>query len=322
MKIKDIYNKKNEIKKIKLSTNFVPPLVLFVLILILSLISKNFFSVNNLFNIAKQISVNLIIALGMTIIIINGGIDLSVGSILALSGCTMALLSTKYAFNPILAIFIGIIVGTSIGALNGFIISKTKTPAFIITLGMMSAAKGLSLLLTKGFPVTGLPKIMVYFGSGYIGFMPCSAIIAIIMSLIVWFILNYTMVGRNAYAIGGNIDAAISSGIDVEKNKIIFYAIGGFLCSIASLVQVGRIFSANSLMGTGKELTAIAAVIIGGTNLFGGAGTVLGTIIGTMIMGIISNGLNMLNVSSFLQELFMGLLIIIVVVLNQFKRKY
>jgi len=311
------------IKKISSFQNLGPLFVLILMVLILSLLSENFFTITNIFNISKQISVNIIIALGMTIVIIGGGIDLSVGSLMALSGVVMAILNTRYGFHPILAILIGILVGTALGAINGLIISKTKTPDFIITLGMMSVATGIALIISGGYPITNLSPAMTYIGSAYLfDFIPVSVVVAFVLCFIMGFVLNYTMLGRCSYVIGGNVDAAISSGINIVEYKVKFFALSGFLCSIASVVQIGRIFSANSLMGSGRELTAIAAVIIGGTNLFGGAGTILGTVIGAVIMGIISNGLNLLNVSSFFQEFFMGLLIIVVVVLNQLRRKY
>ncbi|MBN2324809.1 MAG: ABC transporter permease [Spirochaetes bacterium] len=302
--------------------SFGPLMALLILIFVLSLTSKNFFSVNNIINIAQQTSINLIIALGMTTVIISGGIDLSVGSVLALSGCTMAQMSTLLGLNPVLAILSGIIVGVGIGAFNGFVISRTGIPDFIMTLGMLSAAKGLALIITRGFPITDLPPLLVFFGSARVfEIIPVSVLVAVIMSILMWFILNYTMLGRCAYAIGGNIEAARAAGMNVANYKVKFYALIGFCVSIASLVQVGRIFSANSLMGGGKELQAIAAVIIGGTNLYGGAGTIGGTIVGAFIMGVISNGLNLLNVSRFWQEFVMGSLIILVVVVNQIRKR-
>jgi ribose transport system permease protein len=318
----DKFTKTSFSNRIKEFQSFGPLMALLILILVLSLTSKNFFSVNNIINIAQQTSINLIIALGMTIVIINGGIDLSVGSVLALSGCTMALVGTKLGVNPILAILSGIIVGVAIGSFNGFVISRTGIPDFIMTLGMLSAAKGLALIITRGFPITDLPPLLVFFGSSRLfNIFPVSVVVAVIMSILMWFILNYTMLGRCAFAIGGNIEAARAAGINVANYKVKFYALIGFFVSVASLVQVGRIFSANSLMGSGKELQAIAAVIIGGTNLFGGEGTIGGTIVGAFIMGVISNGLNLLNVSRFWQEFVMGSLIILVVVVNQIRKR-
>jgi ribose transport system permease protein len=298
-----------------------PLLALLVLLLSLSFLSEHFFSLNNFFNIIQQSSINLIIALGMTVVIISSGIDLSVGSVLALTGSSIALLAVKYGINPVLAILIGLLLGSLIGAFNGFVISRTGIPDFIMTLGMLSAAKGLALVITGGLPVTGLPRLLVYFGSTKLfGFLPMSGVVAVFMVVLAWFILNYTKLGRAAYAIGGNKEAAQAAGINVKNYKIKIYALLGFFVAVASLVQLGRIYSANPLMGSGKELQAIAAVIIGGTNLFGGEGTIGGTVIGALIMGVLSNGLNLLNVSSFWQEFFIGSLIVLVVVVDQLKR--
>jgi len=301
--------------------NVGPLLALVILLLSLSILSKHFFSINNIFNIIQQSSINIIISLGMMLVIISGGIDLSVGSVLALSGCSMALAATKLGFNPLLAIILGVAVGILCGVINGFVISKTGIPDFIMTLGMLSAVKGIALIITGGLPISRLPKLLLFFGSARLfGYIPISGIVALIMSIVAWFILNYTCLGRAAYAIGGNKEASRAAGIDVAKYKIKFYALMGFFVSIAALVQLGRIYSANSLMGDGKELQAIAAVIVGGTSFSGGEGRVSGTIIGAFIMGVISNGLNLLNVSSFWQQFFIGSLIIVVVVINQLKK--
>lgn len=298
-----------------------PLLALLFLMFALSLLSDHFLRVNNFFNIIQQSSINLIIALGMTVVIISSGIDLSVGSVLALTGSSMSLLAVN-GVPPLLAILLGLLLGCLLGAINGFVISRTGIPDFIMTLGMLSAAKGLALVLTRGLPVTRLPRELVYLGSARLfGFLPMAGVVALVMVVLAWFILNYTKLGRAAYAIGGNREAAQAAGIDVRNYKVKIYALLGFFVAVASLVQLGRIYSANPLMGSGMELKAIAAVIIGGTNLFGGEGTISGTVIGALIMGVLSNGLNLLNVSSFWQEFFIGSLIVLVVVLNQLKRR-
>jgi ribose transport system permease protein len=299
-----------------------PVLALLGLIIILSFLSPAFLSVNNFFNIIQQSSVNLIIAMGMTVVIISGGIDLSVGSVLALVGVTMGLLSNRFGVPPILSIFLGLGLGTLVGAINGFIISRTGIPDFIMTLGMLSAAKGMALVITRGLPVTRLPRPLVYLGSQRFGrYIPMSGIVAIVMVILAWFILNYTKLGRAAYAIGGNKEAAQAAGIDVKNCKVKIYALLGFFVAVAALVQMGRIYSANALMGTGQELNAIAAVIIGGASLAGGQGTISGTVVGALIMGVLGNGLNLMNVSSFWQEFVIGCLIVLVVVVNMFRSR-
>lgn len=299
-----------------------PFLALVLLVIGLSLVSDPFLSVRNLFNIVSQSSVHMIMALGMTVVIVSGGIDLSVGSVMALTGSAIALLATSVGLPPWLAIALGILLGVAVGMFNGFVITRTGIPDFIMTLGMLSAARGIALIITGGLPVSGLSNAVTMFGATRLfGVVPVAGVVAIVMAVLVWFILGYTKLGRCAFAIGGNREAARASGINVGNYKIAFYGLIGFCVAVASLVQVGRIYSANPLMGSGQELQVIAIVIIGGTNLYGGQGSIGGTIIGALIMGVISNGLNLLNVSSFWQQFFIGSLIIIVVVIDQLKRR-
>ncbi len=299
-----------------------PLVALLVLAAILSFTTRSFLSVPNLMNVLQQSAVNLILALGMTVVIISAGIDLSVGSLLALSGCTAALLATRSGLDPALSMVLGILAGTAAGALSGITIAVTRIPDFIMTLGMLSALRGLALILTRGLPVTNLPRALTYLGSARIGgVVPVSIAVAVVMTALVWFILNYTTVGRCAFAIGGNREAARASGINLTKNTTAFYALSGFLSAVAAIVTMGRINSANALMGGGAELSAIAVVIIGGTNLFGGSGSISGTVIGALIFGVISNGLNLLNVTAFWQQMFIGLLIILVVIVNQLRNR-
>lgn len=315
-------NSKNSILVLNNLEQVGPLLALVILMVVLSIASDAFFSVNNLFNIIQQSSMNIIIALGMTVVIIAAGIDLSVGSNLALSGCVMAVAATQFGFPPVLALGTGIVVGTGVGVFNGFIISRTGIPDFIMGLGMLSAARGLALIITGGLPISGLPKFLIFIGSTTLfGVVPMAAVMAFIMVLLAWFVLNYTHLGRCTFAIGGNKEAARAAGIDVKNTKVKIYAFLGFFVAIASWVQIGRIYSANALMGSGQELQAIAAVIIGGASLSGGEGSIFGTVIGALIMGIISNGLNLLNVSSFWQQFFIGSIIIIVVVIDQLRRR-
>ena len=299
-----------------------PLVALLALGVILSLSTPSFLTVPNLMNVLQQSSVNLIIALGMTVVIISAGIDLSVGSVLAVSGCAAALLASRAGLPPGLAIVAGLAAGTLCGALSGLTIAYTRIPDFIMTLGMLSALRGLALILTRGLPVTGLPRPLTYLGSARIGgVVPVSVAVAVAMTALVWFILEYTTLGRCAFAIGGNREAARASGIHLPRYTTLVYALSGFLTAVAAIVTLGRINSANALMGSGAELSAIAVVIIGGTNLFGGEGSVSGTVLGALIFGVISNGLNLLNVTAFWQQLFIGVLIILVVILNQFRHR-
>lgn len=298
-----------------------PMIALVLLIIVLSVLTESFFTFDNLFNVVQQSSINLIIGLGMTLVIISGGIDLSVGSVMALVGCSMALISKHWPVPPLFAIALGLLFGVLVGAFNGFVISRTGIPDFIMTVGMLSAARGLALIITGGLPVTGLPEQVTYFGAESIGPIPVAGIVALVMAVFAWFVLKYTKLGRNAYAIGGNREAARAAGIDVKNYKVYFYAFIGLMVAVAATVQVGRIFSANPLMGARKELEVIAVVILGGTNLFGGQGTIGGTILGALIIGIIGNGLNLLNVSSFWQDFVIGTLIIVVVIIDRLRHR-
>lgn len=299
-----------------------PFLALALLVAVLAIVSEPFLSVRNIFNIISQSAVHMIMALGMTVVIISGGIDLSVGSVMALTGSAIALMSTALGYHPVVAIILGLALGVAVGVFNGFVISRTGIPDFIMTLGMLSAARGIALIITGGLPVSGLPDTVTMFGATRLfGVVPMAGVVAVVMAVLVWFILGYTKLGRCAFAIGGNREAARASGINVGNYKVAFYGLIGFCVAVASLVQVGRIYSANPLMGSGQELQVIAIVIIGGTNLYGGQGSIGGTIIGALIMGVISNGLNLLNVSSFWQQFFIGSLIIIVVVIDQLRRR-
>lgn len=298
-----------------------PLLVLLVLMFFFSALSEYFLTVSNLLNIARQSAVSIVLAVGMTLVIISGGIDLSVGSLLGLSTCTGCFLIMALGINLWLGILIALGVGTSMGAVNGLVIAKGRIPDFIATLGMMSVARGLALLVTGGLPVAGLPSQITWFGIGNLYKIPVPIILAALVSLAGWMILGYTKLGRCNYAIGGNKEAARNAGINVDMCKIKIYAIMGFFCAIAGLIETGRIYSANGLMGEGLELEAIAAVVIGGTNLFGGAGGVFGSIIGALIMGVLSNGLHLLNVSAFWHRYIVGLIIIIVVVIDQLRRR-
>lgn len=299
-----------------------PLVALFLLAILLSLATRSFLSVPNLMNVLQQSSVTLIMALGMTVVIISAGIDLSVGSVLAVSGCAAAILATRSGLHPAFCMLVGMGVGTLCGTISGLTIALTRIPDFIMTLGMMSALRGLALILTRGLPVTNLPPALTLLGSTKIGgVVPVSVTVAAAMTALVWFILNYTTVGRCAFAIGGNREAARASGISLTKYTTAFYALSGFLASVASIVTMGRINSANALMGGGAEMSVIAVVIIGGTNLFGGDGSISGTVLGALIFGVISNGLNLLNVTAFWQQLFIGVLIILVVIVNQFRHR-
>lgn len=294
---------------------------LFGLGLIISLLSPVFLSVDNLMNVLMQSCVNGFCAIGVTFIIITAGIDLSIGSILALSGVVLA--SALEAGWPVaVCILIGLLVGALCGFINGFFITIAKLPPFIATLGMMSIARGVALVYTNGVAISGLPKSFRWFGNGEIPIigLPSQILIIIILSIGAWYLLKYTSFGRYIYAIGGNEETARLSGINTRKYKTIVYTLAGLFYGIGAIVLSARLNSAQPIAGYGFELDAIAAVVIGGTSLEGGYGRITGTLIGVVIIGVLRNGLNLLDVSSYVQQLIIGLVIIAAVLIDRFRK--
>ncbi|MFQ5675036.1 MAG: ABC transporter permease [bacterium] len=261
------------------------------------------------------------LALGQLMVIITAGIDLSVGSILAL--CTVLVAKLLKAGWPIsVCILGGLAVGISVGWLNGILLVKLKLPhPFIATLGTMNVARGLALIISGGFPIADLPASFRFWGTASIGFIPMPVIIVILVYVIFHFFLTQTVAGRDIYAIGGNKQAAFYSGIPVNKRLILVYAFSGMLAGVAAIILAGRMNSGFPLAGTGAELDSIAAVIIGGASFFGGVGTVWGTLIGALIMGVLRNGLNLLDVSSFWQTVVIGAVIIWAVWIDVWRQK-
>ncbi len=317
------------IKKISLKGG--PLIVLLLLMTALAFATPHFLRAGNLSNVVVQTSMIAFLAIGQTMVIITGGIDLSVGAVLALSGSVIAVATSVWG----LPLGVGILLGLGTGALTGFttgiIITKGRIPDFISTLGMMVAVRGLALLLTGGRPIPShfvapgvlghLPAGLIWLGAGDILGIPVPGLIIVVALILGWLVLTHTTLGRAIFAVGGNREAARVSGISVERTKIMAYTLSGLLAGVAGIVLTGRLNSANALMAGGAELHSIAAVVIGGTNLFGGAGGVGGSIIGAFIMGTMGNGLNLLGVSPFLQQVINGSIIISVVVLDQWRRR-
>lgn len=293
---------------------------LLVLCGVLWILSPFFLTVSNLLNIAQQTSINAIIAVGMTFVIITAGIDLSVGSILAFSGVVLA--KALYLGVPFpIAILIGLAVGLICGLVNGLLITLGKLPPFISTLGMMSVARGAALLFTQGRPVSGFSKSFRFLATGEILHIPTPVIIMALLYLIAHFVLTRTKLGRYTYAIGGNEEAAMLSGVNVKFYKATVYGICGMLSGLAAVILTARLNSAQPIAGIMYELDAIAATVIGGTSLMGGEGTIMGTLIGALIMGVLRNGLNLLGVSSFIQQIVIGSVIIIAVLVDMALKK-
>ncbi|CEH31732.1 ribose ABC transporter permease [Aneurinibacillus migulanus] len=296
-----------------------PFIGLLVITIILAVMSPNFLTLNNILNVLRQVSINALIAFGMTFVILTGGIDLSVGAILALSGALTAGLMTN-GMDPILAILVGLLVGAVMGMVNGLLVAKGKVAPFIATLATMTIFRGLTLVYTEGRPITGFDSDMfTMLGAGYLFIIPVPIIWTLGCFAVLYFILKKTAFGRRVYAIGGNEEAAILSGIKVSRVKIYIYALTGFLSALAGIILTSRLNSAQANAGMGYELDAIAAVVLGGTSLSGGRGWIFGTLIGAMIIGVLNNGLNLLEVSSFYQQVVKGSVILLAVLLDRKK---
>ncbi|KIY23453.1 ABC transporter permease subunit [Mesobacillus subterraneus] len=297
------------------------PLIGLILIsIILSVMSSDFLTVNNIFNVLRQVSINALIAFGMTFVILTGGIDLSVGSILALSSALTAGMLAG-GIDPILALLIGLISGAAMGAANGLIITKGKVAPFIATLATMTIYRGFTLVYTEGRPITGLSDAVTFqmLGKGYFLGIPFPVITMLIAYAILYFILKKTTFGRGVYAIGGNEEASLLSGLRVDRIKIGVYSLTGLLAALAGTTLTSRLNSAQPTAGVSYELDAIAAVVLGGTSLSGGRGWIFGTLAGALIIGVLNNGLNLLNVSSFYQQVVKGGVILLAVLLDRKK---
>jgi len=291
-------------------------LILIGLVFLMSFLSEYFLTIGNIVNIIRQVSIYGIIAMGMTLVIIMGGIDLSIGAIVAIGGVVAANLIKNFGLPIWEATILAIFAGFLLGFLNGIIISKLKIAPFVITLAMMSIARGLAYVYVDGMPIVNLPKDFVRFGQGNISFLPGPIFIFIIVIIIAYVILHLTKLGRYIYYIGGNENAAIFSGINVTKVKTIVYALIGAFSALSGVILTARINSAQPQAGLGYELDVIAMVIIGGTSFTGGTGTIAGTCIGVLIIGIINNALDLLGISSYYQMIVKGLVIASAVILD------
>lgn len=290
-------------------------ILIFIGIFVLaSLLSETFLTAGNLTNVLRQVVVVSLLACGVTFIIILGHIDVSLGSVVALTG-TVAASVMSMTQNILLAVLAGIAAGIVTGVINGFVITRFRIPSFIMTLAMTTVARGAVLLYTAGVPVTNLGDFQVI-GQGSIGPIPISVLILLAVLLISWILLNRTKFGRHVYAVGGNLRAAVASGINTDKVIKRAFIFNGILAAIGGIVLMSRINSGQPAAGVGYEFDAITAVVVGGTSLMGGTGTITGTIIGAMIIGVINNLLNLMNVSSYWQQIIKGLIIAVAVILD------
>lgn len=294
---------------------------LFALCLVLTLNSSAFLTSANIFNVLRQVSINAILAFGMTYAILIGGIDLSVGSVLALCGTVVTGLIVRNGVPISVAVIIGLLLGLSLGLFNGVIIAKTGIPSFIVTLAMMQIARGVAYVYTNGQPIRITEGAFIAIGTGYLGSIPLPIVYTVLIFIIVSLLLNKTRFGRYVYALGGNKDAAMFSGIKINKITIAVYGMIGLLSSICGIVLCSRMYSGQPTIGTGFELDAIAAVVLGGTSMSGGIGNLGGTLLGALVIGVLNNGLNLLNINSFWQLIIKGTVILLAVYVDSAKKR-
>ncbi|MDD2957285.1 MAG: ribose ABC transporter permease [Lachnospiraceae bacterium] len=293
---------------------------LLVLMVVFTALTNKFFSVSNFLNILQQAAINLCVAVGMTFVIITGGIDLSVGSVMALSGMIMAMLM-EAGVSPVLAVLIGLFAGAAFGAVNGLMIAKLSLQPFLVTLGTMSAYRGITLIISNGLPVRGFSTSYVNFMNSLNGIIPFPIVLSLILALIALVVLRYFKFGQYLFAVGGNEEATRLSGINTAKIKILTYALSGFTSTLAAVIFLGRLGAADPQAGNGYEMNAIAAAAIGGASLAGGKGSIVGTIIGCLILQTLNNGLTLLNVQSFYQTFAIGIIVLIATIIDRYSSK-
>lgn len=295
-------------------------IVLILLGVVFSIVNSNFLTGSNLLNVARQVSVTAVTAVGMTLVIIIGGIDLSVGSIVAFSG-VMAASTLASSQSALLSIIIALVVGAAIGFANGFITAKGKIAGFITTLATMSIFRGLGFIYTGGSPIAITDKNFISLGQGYVSVVPIPIIIMLVVMIIGSFITTQTRFGRHIYAVGGNEQASKWSGLNVNRITIIVYTISGFLTGLSGAILGARLSSGQPFAGQGFELDVIAAVIVGGASLVGGKGKISGTLIGVLLIGILNNGLTLMDVSTYFQMVVKGIIILLAVFIDNISRK-
>ncbi|BAY16873.1 inner-membrane translocator [Nostoc sp. HK-01] len=294
--------------------------ILVIICILFSLLSPNFFTAGNAVNILRQASINIVLATGMTFVILTGGIDLSVGSILAVSAVVAVLVSLLPALGW-LAVPAALLTGLLLGLLNGALITFLDVPPFIVTLGSLTALRGAAFLVANGTTVINRNINFAWIGNSYVGPIPWLVIIALLTVAVSWFVLRQTVLGVQIYAVGGNERAARLTGIKVNRVLLFVYGVSGLLAGLAGIMSASRLYSATGILGQGYELDAIAAVILGGTSFTGGIGTIGGTLLGALIIAVLNNGLTLLNMSYFWQLVVKGLVIIAAVMIDRLRRR-
>jgi ribose transport system permease protein/inositol transport system permease protein len=316
---------------IDVAARYAAPLFLVLLILVFAALQPNFLHPLNLMNILRQVSISGLIAIGMTFVILTGGIDLSVGSLVALTGLAGAYvakggLESRFAVgagadtgNPVILAFLtAIAVGVAAGALQGLAITRLRVPPFVVTLGGLTAWRGAALLLSQGGPISGFGPDYTWWGQGRVGGVPVPVIVFLAAAVLAHVVLRHTRFGLHVYAVGGNPAAADLNGVNTRRVVFLVYVIVGFSCGLASFLLSARLSSAEAVAGLGLELDVISAVVIGGTSLFGGVGGVFGTLVGALLIGVLRNGLVLLNISPFIQQIVIGLILVAAVAFDQY----
>lgn len=311
---------------------FAPLIFLLLLMAAFAVLEPRFLSSVNLFNVMRQVSITGLLAIGMTFVILTAGIDLSIGSLLAFAGLVAAAVAKggmqdrftvgddTIGFGWQLAALAAIAVGLAGGLLQGVAITRLKVPAFVVTLGGMSVFRGAALLFAAGGPISGFQPDFTWWGQGKILSVPVPVLIFLFCALIAHIVLSYTRFGRRVYAVGGNPEAARLAGVKVSGTICTVYIVMGFFAGLGAFVLSARLNSAEAVAGTGYELTVIASVVIGGTSLFGGAGSIFGTVIGTLLIGVLLNGLVLMNVNSYIQQIIIGIIIVLAVAFDTFAK--
>ncbi len=295
--------------------------ILLLICLVFALGSSEFLTASNLLNVALQTSIIAIVAIGMTFVILTAGIDLSVGSLMALCGAVAAGIAVRQGMDTYLSISIALGVGLILGAVNGLMIVRGGIPPFVATLSMLAIARGLTLVYTQGRPIAGLDERFIYWGTGQVWGIPIPVIIMIVIAVIAHIITRYTPFGLHVYSTGGNEETTRLAGISPDRIKIAVYMISGFLAALGGVLLTARLWSAQPNAAAGWELDAIAAPVLGGTSLFGGVGSIGGTVIGAFIIGVLSNGLNLMGVPSYYQQVIKGLVLILAVTVDLINKR-
>ncbi|WP_127073657.1 ABC transporter permease [Pelagibacterium lentulum] len=306
-------------QRVQRSNIFLPLVGLVVVCILMSFASENFFQFNNMMNVMRQVSIIGIIAVGMTFVILTGGIDLSVGAVMALSGTIAAGLMVN-GLDPSIALLAGLGVGLGFGLFNGVMVSYGRMPPIIVTLATMGIARGLGLMYSGGYPISGLPSWVSWFGNGRLFDIPVPVIMMLLIYFVAWVVLERTSFGRHVYAIGGNEQATRLSGVRVSRIKLAVYGISGLTTALAAVVLTGRLMSGQPNAGMGFELDAIAAVVLGGTAIAGGRGSIIGTLIGATLLGILNNGLNLMGVDPYVQNVIKGGIILLAIYIGRERR--